>query len=187
VWPTALKHFPKEVSAVKQLIFCVPALAAILTLGFGARADEKDEKVTLDQVPAVVKDALKARYPKAEVVSAEKGDVDGTKVYEFKLKEGAKEWEVAFTPDGKFHSSEEPLKEADLPAKVKDAFKQKYGEAKVLTIEKETTGDGDKAKVVFEIVFEKGTEKLEAQFDPEGKFLAEEKVKEKKEEVNKDK
>src|SRR5262249_10525678 len=100
-------------------------------------------------------------------------------------KEGAKEWEVAFTPDGKFHSSEEPLQEAELPAKVKDAFKKKYGDVKVLTIEKETTGEGKDAKLVFEIAFEKDKVKTEAQFDPDGKFLAEEKVKEKKEEDKK--
>jgi hypothetical protein len=152
------------------------ALLAAFGLGQGGRADEGD-KIDLKDVPAVVKDALKAKYPKAEVVLAEKGDVDGTKVFEFKLKEGAKEWEVAFTPDGKFHSSEEPVKEADLPAKVKEAFKAKYPDGKVVSCEKETTGEGDKAKVVFEIVFEKGTDKFEAQFDPEGKFLGEEKVK----------
>jgi hypothetical protein len=46
---------------------------------------------------------------------------------------------------------------------------------------------GPDCQVVFEIIFEKGKDKLEAQFDPEGKFLAEEKVKEKKEEKDKDK
>ena len=123
-------------------------------------------------------------------MSAEKGDVDGTKVYEFKLKEGAKEWEAAFTPDGKFHSAEEGLKEADLPAKVKEGFLNKYGlgKFKILEMERATTGEGAKAKVVYEIIFEKGKEKLEAQFDPDGKFLAEEKVKDKaKEEPKKDK
>jgi hypothetical protein len=143
--------------------------------------------VKLDQVPANVKAALKAKYPKADVVAAEKGDVDGTKVFEFKLKEGAREWEAAFTPDGKFHSSEEAVKEADVPAKVRDAFRKKYGDVKVVQMEKETTGEGAKAKVVYEIIFEKGKDKLEAQFDPDGKFLAEEKVKEKKEEPKKDK
>lgn len=162
------------------------AACAMLALALVARADE-DEKVPLDKVPAKVKEALKAKYPKAEIVSAEKGDHDGTKVYEFKLKEGEKTWEASFTPDGKFDSSEEVLKEADLPAKVKDAFRKKYGEVKVVEIEKETTGEGEKAKVVFEIVFQKDKVKIEAQFDPDGKFLAEEKVKEKKEEEKKDK
>ena len=163
-------------------------VVAVTTLAFVAiaQADDEGEKLPLDKVPAVVKDAVKAKYPKAEIVSAEKGDVDGTKVYEFEMKEGAKKWEVAFTPDGKFHSSEEPVAEADLPAKVKDAFAKKYGDAKIVSAEKETTGEGDKAKIVYEIILLKGKEKLEAQFDPEGKFLGEEKVKDKKDDDKKD-
>jgi hypothetical protein len=159
----------------------------MITLVAIARSDDEDEKVPLDKVPAKILDAVKTKYSKAEIVSAEKGDVDGTKVYEFKLKEGAKEWEAAFTPDGKFHSSEEPLKEADLTAKVKEAFTKKYGDVKIVSAEKETSGEGDKTKVVYEIIFQKGKEKLEAQFDPEGKFLGEEKVVDKKEEEKKDK
>ena len=145
----------------------------------------EDEKIPLDKVPAAIKEAVKAKYPKAEIVSAEKGDVDGTKVFEFKLKEGAKEWEAAYTPDAKFHSSEEPLKESDLPANIKEAFSKKYGDVKFVSAERETTGEGDKAKVIYEIIFEKGKDKLEAQFDPDGKFIAEEKVKDKKEEEKK--
>jgi hypothetical protein len=150
------------------------AAVAMVTLVAVARSDD-DEKVPLDKVPAKILDAVKAKYPKAKLVSAGKGDVDGTKVFEFKLKEGTKEWEAAFTLDAKFHSSEEPLKESDLPAKVKEAFTKKYGEVKILTAEKETTGEGDKAKVVYEIVIEHGKGKLEVQFDPEGKFVGEEK------------
>jgi hypothetical protein len=161
--------------------------ATVLALSAVARSDEEDEKVPLDKVPAKVLDAVKAKYPKAKLLSAEKGDVDGTKVFEFKLKQGDKEWEAAFTPDGKFHSSEEPLKEADLPAKVKQALKKKYPDVKFVSAEKETTGEGDKAKVVYEIIVEKDKGKLEARFDPEGKFLGEEKVADKKKEEKKDK
>jgi hypothetical protein len=153
------------------------AVAAALALGLSAWADD-DEKVPLEKVPAKVKDAVKAKYPKAEIVSAELGDVDGTKVYEFELKQGEKKWEASFTPGGKFHSSEEPVaSEADLPAKVKEGFRKKYPDAKVVSIEKETTGEGTAEKVVYEIIIEKGKDKVEVQFDPEGKFIAEEKVK----------
>jgi hypothetical protein len=149
-------------------------IIGLLVLGAAvARAD--DEKIPLDKVPKKVLEAVKAKYPKAEIVAAEKGDQDGTEVYEFDLKEGDKKWEASFTPDAKFVSSEEPIKEADLPAKVKEAFKKKYPDAKVVEMEKETTGEGDKAKVVYEIVIEHGKGKLEVQFDPEGKFLGEEK------------
>jgi uncharacterized membrane protein YkoI len=149
------------------------ALAALL-VGAVARADDK---VPLDKVPEPVMKAAKAKYPKAEVVSAEKGDQDGTKVYELALKDGDKTWEASFTPEGKFVSAEEPVKEAELPAKVKEAFRKKYPDAKVLSAEKETTGDGADAKVAYEIVIEKGKEKVEVQFAPDGKFLGEEKVK----------
>src|SRR5262249_43989891 len=81
-----------------------------------------------------VKDAVKARYPKAEIVSASKGDHDGTKVYEFELKQGDKTWEASFTLDGKFDSSEEVIKESELPKKVKEAFRKKYKDAKMETI-----------------------------------------------------
>ena len=166
---------------------CLMVAVTLATLVAVVRADDDDEKISLDKVPAAIKDAIKAKYPKAEIVSAEKGDVDGTKVFEFKLKEGTKEWEVAFTPDARFHSSEEPVAQADLPAKVKEGFQKKYGEVKFVSAEKETTGEGEKAKVIFEIIFEKDKVKLEAQFDPEGKFLAEEKVKDKKDEEKKEK
>jgi hypothetical protein len=172
----------------KWLVVALAMVAlTMVTLVAVARSDDDDEKVPLDKVPAKILDAIKAKYPKAEIVSAEKGDVDGTKVFEFKLKVGTRELEAAFTPDGKFHSSEEPIKEADLPAKVKEAFTKKYGDVKIVSAEKETTGEGDKAKVVYEIILQKDKEKLEAQFDPEGKFLGEEKVKDKKEEEKKDK
>jgi uncharacterized membrane protein YkoI len=158
-----------------RLIGCT--LAAALAVGVVAWADD-DEKIPLDKVPAKVRDAVKAKYPKAEIVSAGLGNVDGTKVYEFELKQGDRKWEAAFTPDGKFHSSEEPVaSEADLPAKVKEAFRKKYPDEKVVGIEKETTGEGDGAKVVYEIVIEKGKDKVEVQLDPDGKFLGEAKKK----------
>lgn len=157
----------------------VGVAAVLLALGAVARADD-DEKVPLDKVPAKVKDAAKAKYPKAEFVSAEKGDQDGTKVYELVLKQGERKWEVCFTPEGKFVSSEEAVQEADLPAKVKGAFRKKYADAKVVGMEKETTGEGDKARVVYEIVIERGADQVEVQFDPDGKFLAEKKLKPKK-------
>jgi len=134
----------------------------------------EDEKIPLDKVPKAVLAAVKAKYPKAQIVAAEKGDQDGKAVYEFDLKDGEKKWEVSFTPEGKFVSSEEAIKESDLPAKVQVAFKKKHGDAKVVGIEKETTGEGAEAKVIYEIVIETPKGKLEVQFDPEGKFLSEE-------------
>lgn len=163
---------------MRHLIGCTAIAVVALMLGVGVKADEKDEKLTLDKVPAKVKEALKAKYPKAEIVSASMGDVDGTKVFEFELKQGEKKWEAAFTPEGKFHSSEEALTEAQLPAKVKEAFRKKYPDAKVLAYEKAIEGEGEGEKVIYEILIEKGKDKVEIQIAPDGKIVGEEVKKE---------
>jgi hypothetical protein len=80
-----------------------------------------------------------------------------------------------------------PLKEADLPGEVKDAFRKRYGDVKILTAGKETSGEGEGAKVAYEVVFEKGKENFAARFGPKGKFLSEEKVKDTKEGDRKEK
>ncbi|HEV3142881.1 MAG TPA: PepSY-like domain-containing protein [Gemmataceae bacterium] len=157
----------------KWLVFVA---ACVFAVGAIAWADD-DEKVPLDKVPEVVLKAVKAKYPKAEIIDAEKGDQDGKKVYEFNIKVGDRKMEVSFAPDGKFTGSEEAVKEADLPAKVKEAFAKKYPGAKVLSAEKAVAVDGDKEKVTYEIITETDKGKIEAEFDETGKFIAEEKVK----------
>jgi uncharacterized membrane protein YkoI len=152
--------------------FLVGGLAMLLVAGVAQEAAA--QKVDLDKVPAKVLDAAKAKYPKAKILSAEIGDVDGTKVYELLVKQGKKEWEVCFTPDGKFFSSEEQVSE--LPAKVKEAFDKKFPNAKVTKIDKETTGEGAKAKIVYEIFVERGSDVFEIQYGSEGNFIAEKKV-----------
>jgi uncharacterized membrane protein YkoI len=147
---------------------------AMLVLAFAVQ-EVGAQKIDLDKVPAKVKDAAKAKYPKAKILSVEMGDADGTKVYEFLLEQDKKQWEVCFTTDGKFHSSEETITE--LPAKVKEAFDKKFPGAKVTKMEKETTGEGDKAKIVYEIFVERGTDQFEIHYGPDGKFIAEKKLK----------
>jgi Putative beta-lactamase-inhibitor-like, PepSY-like len=149
-------------------------MGVVLGLFIAASGLQADEKITLDKVPARIKRALKAKYPKAHVVSAAKETEGGKTVYEFKLEDGDKKWEATFTPAGRFVGTEQTIEEGDLPAAVKKALHKKYPEAKVLKMDKETTGEGASAKVVYEIVIEMGSKKSEVQFDPKGKFLGEE-------------
>jgi hypothetical protein len=149
-------------------------MGAVLALFIVASGLQADEKISLDKVPARIKRALKVKYPKAHVVSAAKETEDGKTVYEFKLEDGDKKWEATFTPAGKFVGTEEAIEEGALPEAVKKALNKKYPEAKVLKMDKETTGEGASAKVVYEIVIEMGSKKSEVQFDPTGKFLGEE-------------
>jgi hypothetical protein len=156
-------------SAVGRVI-----MGAVLGLFVLASGLQADEKISLDKVPPRIKRALKAKYPKANVVSAAKETEQGKTVYEFKLEDGDKKWEATFTPAGRFVGTEEAIQEGDLPDAVKKALHKKYPEAKALKMDKETTGEGASAKVVYEIVIQMGEKKSEVQFDPKGKFLGEE-------------
>ncbi len=57
----------------------------LVLMGTLARAEE--EKIALDKLPAAVAKALKAKYPKAELVGAEAGDEDGKKQFEVAIQE----------------------------------------------------------------------------------------------------
>jgi hypothetical protein len=90
------------------------------------------------------------------------------------IEDGGKKLEVSFSPDGKFVGSEEAIKESDLPAKVREAFRKKYPKAEILEAEKAITAEGGSEKVVYEIIIKHEKGKLETQFDPTGKFLGQE-------------
>ncbi|HEV3256965.1 MAG TPA: hypothetical protein VG013_08815, partial [Gemmataceae bacterium] len=65
----------------------------------------------------------------------------------------------------------------DLPAKVKEALRKKYPDAKIARVEKETTGEGEAAKVIYEILITTAKGKREVEFAPTGKIVAEEEKK----------
>jgi hypothetical protein len=74
---------------MRVLINCSAMALAALAQGLTARPGD-DEKVPLDKVPAAVTAAAQAKYPKAKITTATKGDQDGTKVYELELTEGGR-------------------------------------------------------------------------------------------------
>jgi uncharacterized membrane protein YkoI len=158
----------------------VLAAAAKLTAYTLAVAGADEEKIPLDKVPARVLEAVKAKYPKAEILGAEKEEENGKTIYEFGLKQGDKKWEASFTSDAKLVELEELIKEGDVPTTVKAAAAKKYPNAKASSIEKVTKYEGDAAKVFYEFVVETDKGKKEVVFDAAGKFVEEEGAEEKK-------
>src|SRR3954447_75360 len=71
----------------------------LLGLVSGARADE--EKITLKDVPRAVLDAVKEKFPGAELTGAEKETEDGKTTNEVALQENGKNVDVALTAEGK--------------------------------------------------------------------------------------
>src|SRR5215207_9951339 len=70
------------------------AVVAALALAVVAQADDQKDKPDLDKIPKKVMDALKARFPKAEIhkwTKEKEGDKD---VYDIEFKQGARKFEA---------------------------------------------------------------------------------------------
>jgi hypothetical protein len=148
--------------------------ALVLSLAV-ARGDE--EKVDLDKLPKAVVKAVKDKFPKAKLVGAEKEKEGGKTVYEVHIKDGKTTIEVTVTPKGKIVSVEKEISAKDLPKAVAEALEKKYPRAKITKTEEVSKDD----KITYEMQITVGKKKLEVVFDPDGKFVKEEK-KDKKDE-----
>ena len=156
---------------------CLMSLVAVLGLTAGLRAD--DEKVAIDKLPKAVVEAVKAKFPKAELVAGEKEKEDGKTVYEVKIKDGKADVTVKLTEDGKITEIEKEIAVKDLPKAVADAVEAKYPKSAVKVAEEVTKGD----KTVYEVeVTAADGKKYELTLDADGKITETEEVKEKKKE-----
>jgi hypothetical protein len=152
--------------------------AALLVLA-GASSRAEEEKVPLDKLPKAVVDAVKEKFPRAELVSAEKEKEDGKDVYEVAIKDGKHKIEVTVTPEGKVVTVEKEIAAEDLPKAVAEALEARYPKATIRKAEEISKEDRVTAYEVLIVTADK--KKLEVSFDPKGKFLEEEKKDEKKE------
>src|SRR5262245_62030331 len=103
-------------------------LAALLLLAPGARAqDKKDkDKLELDKIPKAVMDALKARFPKAEIHKWTKEKVGNDVFYDIEFKENGRKCEADIKEDGTYINFEREIPAKDLPAAVTKAVEKQY-------------------------------------------------------------
>jgi hypothetical protein len=148
-------------------------LAGLLIHLAFARADEV--KVPLKDVPKVVLDSIKAKFPRAELTEATKEIEDGKTTYEIALKDGGHAVDVAATADGKITEIETTIDAKALPAKVTAALTDKYPKATIKKAEEIVEiNDGTETKC-FEVVLMTTAEKsVEVKMSPDGKILKEE-------------
>jgi len=130
---------------------CVVVAAGLLGLAGVVQADE--EKVPLDKVPKAVLDAVKAKFPGAEMKGASKETEGGKTIYELAIKNKGQNIDVELTEDGKIVAIEKEIAVKDLPKKVVEALEAKYPKAthkkaeEVIKVE-----NGVEKPAVFEVV-----------------------------------
>lgn len=147
---------------------------SLLVVSASTRADE--EKVPLDKLPEAVVKAVKARFPDAKLVSAEKEDEDGKTVYEVAITNKDQKIEVTLTPEGEIVEIEKEIAAKDLPEKVAKSLEAKYPKATYKTIEevikvKEKKEQSPYYEVLLVTADKK---KLEVSVDGDGKIIKEE-------------
>ena len=102
----------------------IGAICGLLLAVSSGRADEVS--VPLDKVPQAVLDAVKKRFPKAELKEAAK-ETDGDKVeFEVSLMDGTTKYDVMSTPEGKLTLIEKTVASKDLPPAVLALVEGKY-------------------------------------------------------------
>lgn len=166
----------------KSLCVGLGIMLGMWMVSASARSDE--EKIALDKLPKAVTDAVKKKFPDAELKSAEIEKENGKDVYEVVIKNKDQTIEVTLSPEGKILAVEKEMAAKDLPKPVTEALESKYPKATIKKVEEVTKDD----KVTYEVLLVTADKKtVEVEFDPKGKVAQEEKKEEKKEEIKKDK
>ena len=154
----------------KQIITGAATLAIVAGVAACAFAgDEKEEAIAFDKVPAKVKVTLAKYATEAEVKKIEKGDQDGTKVFEFDIEQGSHKFELAISKKGKYMGQEEDVDFAAFPEAAQKALTAQAAGAKLSGFEKATDKDN---QVTYEATFEKGGKQLEVAVDADGKVIS---------------
>jgi hypothetical protein len=141
-------------------------------LAFVSTVVADEEKVPLKDVPKPIIDAVKARFPGAELTGAAKETEDGKTTFEVMLKYKGKNVDIGATPQGKLLAIETEIASKDLPKAVSATIAAKYPKATVKKAEEIITIEGEKETKSFEVILnEVGKKPVEVVLSPDGKVV----------------
>ncbi len=124
------------------------AMSAILIVSAVAHCAE--EKITPNDVPKAVMQAVKARFKDAVVTGAIKEETDeGDVVYEVSLTLKGQTIDVTLTPEGKIVLFEESIAAGDLPKAVAKALEDMHPQATYKRLERVVKVEKGKEKLDF--------------------------------------
>lgn len=170
----------------------VGLLAGLVALAGVARADDKKaddkakpadkpQKIAPDKLPEKVSAAIKARFPGAQITSAEKETENGKVVYDIELKHQGRKYEMDIQEDGTVIEIEKEVAAKDVPAVTK-AVTAKFPGATIKDIMEVNKVEGKKETPIhYEVTITTADKKSkEVIVSLDGKSVKEEKAEEKK-------
>jgi outer membrane protein OmpA-like peptidoglycan-associated protein len=140
-------------------------LFLLMGTAVSAYAQKSDQPVN---VPAAVTKSFQQQYPKATGVKWKMKDNEYKAEFE--------KHDVWYDATGKVVKQKEDIKDADLPAVIKQAVQQQFAGYKIHDADKHTTGTA----VTYKLELKKDTEKRDVTFSADGKVLKNELDKDKK-------
>ena len=153
------------------------AVALAFVLSLPAFAEEKEEPVKFDKLPAAAQEAIKEQAGKGRIVAVSKETSAEGVAFEARIEQGKRKLEVSVSADGKLLSIEEQVAMKDLPDPVRKTMQEQAAGGKLSTIEKVTEG----GKTCYEAKVTKSGKKIEIQVADDGKLLKTEDVTKEKE------
>lgn len=147
-------------------------LVGTFALAFATSAGFADEKVPLSEVPPAAVDAVKKKFPGAEIRDrVEKETKKDGVYYEFEMLKDGRKIEAEVSPEGRFREIETDLTASDLPKVVADALAQRFPENQIRKAKEEIKFRGEQETKIYEIDITADGKKLEVKIDPDGKIL----------------
>ena len=123
------------------------------------------QKISLDKVPAPVKEAFKSKFPAATGASWE---IEKKDVYEVNFVNGKQKQAAQFDKAGKWEKTEIEIETAQLPKAVSESFAKSYAGYKITEAEKVETPTH---KELYELEIALGAKKSEVQIMPNGEII----------------
>lgn len=153
---------------------CPFAGLVLITIALVGTAKAQD-KLSFDKLPKPVQNAVKAKYPKAEVLYATKEVADGKTSYEVYMKHQGKGLDVTFSSAGDIEVIEQEIDAKDLPKNVRTSVEKKYPTVTFTKVEAISKAMGGKMVVdLYEVLFTTGDQKtIEMSISPDGKVTGE--------------
>ena len=107
-----------------RIVSAVAVLSLFLATLAASAQDKKD--IEPNKIPKNVMDALKTKFPKAEIHKCTKEKEDGKVVYDIEFKQEGRKFEADITEAGVITNWEKEIAASDLPNAVKAAVEKKY-------------------------------------------------------------
>jgi hypothetical protein len=154
---------------------CRLTALAVTLLALSVQANGDDQKIPIAQLPAAVRNAVKARFPGAHFQAAAKSTEDGETCYEIVLENARKNVSVSVDDEGEIVQIETEVALSEVPGPVTATLGKRFPGGKITKAERLVEIDHGKEEKSFELELGLADGKtIEVKVDPKGEIESEE-------------